>query len=61
MIQVTKDQFYAFIGNKDVVVSVQYEYGDPELISFFKYRNGVVVGKSVTTKPNQYSTYFICS
>lgn len=59
MRQVTKDEFYAFIGNKDVIVSVQYERGDPEIISIFKYRNHTVVGKSVRPKYSMHSTYFI--
>lgn len=63
MRQVTKDEFFAAIGPRDVEVAVRGRYRDDDYGADFKLKNGTLVGRTVATgdhphyKPN--SSYFL--
>lgn len=53
MKEVTKDQFYNFVGPKDLVVSVQHTHGTfYPATSYFKTRAGVAKGKVIDAREN---------
>lgn len=51
MRQVTKSEFFEFIGPKDVVVSCNYQWGDKEIKTQLKTRSMQLVGETVQKLP----------